>query len=151
MFFEGRRLKEGSEGFLNVLHRVLEIEHEGAVLAGIGPVQTRKGLHRLKTRQLLVDIHCDQFRLIEAGLIFLGDHEDPIGIRVELLRQLGFGEAVRSRFGPLIPIDRQITGERDERLEIGIALVCDIVVEALPITQRVLAALGDDHRLRLAL
>jgi hypothetical protein len=68
-------LVEGLERRRDILRLVLEVEHEGVVLAGAGAVEARQGLHRLDAREPLVDVHGVQERLVEAGLVLVGDEE----------------------------------------------------------------------------
>lgn len=145
-FLQCGRLEEGRECLFHLVHRVLEIQNEGAILAGMGPVQSSEGLDRLQPGELFVDIHRDEFWLIEPGLILLGDDKDLILARVELSGQFRFGESVCSRLGPDIAIDVQIARERHQRLEIGVSLVFDIAVQLLPVTQGMFATLRNDHR-----
>jgi hypothetical protein len=75
------------ERLLDLLGVVDEVEDEGVFLAGSGAVETRERLHRLDTRQALVDVHRVQQRLIEAGLVLVGDDQDTAAFLVELSRE----------------------------------------------------------------
>jgi hypothetical protein len=65
-----------------------EVEHEGLFLAGVGTVQSGQGLHRLDAGEALVHVHGAEQRLVEAGLVLVGDDEHLVGIGRELGRQL---------------------------------------------------------------
>ncbi len=90
----------GLERGENVVDVVAEVEHEGAVLVGADPVETRQGLHRSKPRQRLVDIHRVQQRLVETGLELLGHHHDLELVGVEACRGLAIAKAVVFDVGP---------------------------------------------------
>ena len=61
-----------------------------------------RGLHRLNAVEALVDVHRVQQRLVEAGLVLLGDDQHLVLLGREFLRQLGFANAaVHADFGVL--------------------------------------------------
>ena len=65
-------------------------------LPGAGAVEARESLHGLHASEPLVHIHRVQQRLVEAGLVFLGDDQHLVFFGVEFLRQLGFAGCRRS-------------------------------------------------------
>lgn len=75
--FGERGLVELLERRADVLAVVDEVEDERVVLVRMDAVQPRQCLHGANAAQLLVDVHRVQKRLVEAGLVFLGDDENP--------------------------------------------------------------------------
>jgi len=144
-----RGLEEGREGLPDVFGRVAEVENEGVLLARPGAVQAGECLHRMEACEFLVDIHGDEFRLVEPGLVFLGDDKDLVFRAVEPAGQFGRGEAVRARLGPCVAVDVEIAGEGDQGPDVGVFPIRDVSVQALPVAQGVFARPGHDHRLCL--
>jgi len=64
---------KGLEAFLDVFRRVLEVGHEGFLLARRGAVQAGERLHAGHTAELLVHIHGHQLGLIETVYHVVGD------------------------------------------------------------------------------
>ena len=127
-----------------------EVEDEGVLLAGVGAVEPGQRLHRLDAGQPLVDVHGVQQRLIEAGLVLLGDQQHLIIGGGKAFRQfllphagvhllLGIGDA-----GGLIVFDD--AGKRDQRPD-RITLALDVAVKALLEAHRLQPRSGDHHRL----
>ena len=73
-----------------------EVEDEGVLLARIGAVEAAQRLHGLDVAQFLVNHHGMEQRLIKAGLVFLGDHED-VALFMEHRLGLALGDAVALR------------------------------------------------------
>ena len=67
-----------------------------SLLGGVGAVEPRQGLHGVEPGERLVDVHRVELRLVEAGLVLLGDHQDLLLVGVELVGGLGLGEAVHA-------------------------------------------------------
>ena len=113
-------------------------------LPGCGPVQARERLHGLDAGEPLVDVHRVQQRLVEAGLVLLGHEQHLVLVGRELLGQLASRgcrrscpASVYSTSGVRV-LDR--AGERHQRLDVGVALLLDVVVERLLVADRVRAA-----------
>ena len=70
-----RLLVVGLERLQDLLRLVDEVEDEGVLLARVGAVEPREGLHGLDAREPLVHVHRVQQRLVEAGLVLLGDDQ----------------------------------------------------------------------------
>ena len=96
---EMRLLVIREEGTADRFSVVDEVEHEGARLVGReDAVQPRKGLHRLHVVEPLVDVHGVKQRLVEPGLVLLGDQQDA---------ELGLGELSRKGLlGQRLAVDR---------------------------------------------
>ena len=62
----------------DVLGVVYEVEHEGRVFPRDHAVQARKRLYRLHAVESLVDVHRVQQRLVEPGLVLVGDQQDLV-------------------------------------------------------------------------
>jgi hypothetical protein len=84
----------GGERLLDRLGRVAEVEHERAGLVGVRAVQARQRLHGGEAGEGLVDVHRVELRLVEAGLVLLGDDEDLPVVGVEPGGRLRLGEPV---------------------------------------------------------
>ena len=98
--FLGKRhsVVEGMEAFLDVFSRVLEVEHEGFLLARRGAVQAGERLHAGHTAELLVHNHRHQLGLIEARLELARHNEETVFIALEAIPGRGLGEAVHLGF-----------------------------------------------------
>lgn len=92
----------GGERLLDRLGGVAEVEHERAGLVGVRAVQAGEGLDGGETGEGLVDVHRVELRLVEAGLVLLGDDEDLPLVGIEPGGRLRLGEPVHSRLGPLL-------------------------------------------------
>ena len=110
-----------------------------SLLARAGAVQARERLHSLQAGELAVDIHGAELRLVEAGLVFLGDDQDLVlvrirgAVRLEAVKaagKLGLGKTVQPGFGVGLAVDGKIAGEGDKRPEVRISLRLDVVPEA---------------------
>ena len=152
---------------------VHEVDDEGAVLAGKHPVEAREGLDDLHlVRDLLVDIHGDELRLIEASLELVGDQHDTVFWAVERVAQVltpdcrvhGILAEDRvliddERLGRLRSVIRvhdllagQLARERDQRMDVGVLrMLLDERVEGLLVSNGRGARTRHDHCLRLAL
>ena len=142
-------LPEGSEDLLPLVD---EVHHEGGVLARVGAVQPRQGLHGLDAAQLAVHVHGAQQRLVETSLELIGHQQDAELRRGEGLAQVaplkawvhvGFGEWVRAAFRVV-----HLAREGDQQAD-AVALPPDVVVHRAHPAHRLLAARGDHHRLGL--
>ena len=147
----------GLEGAVDVLGVVDEVEHERRVLAGDHPVQARERLHRLHAVEPLVHVHRVQQRLVEAGLVLVGDQQHLVVGRVEALRQLrladrlaGHDIGVHPRLGVLEARVRVAhrAAEGDQRADVRVAVLGDVALEGQLVAHRVQARRGDHHRLR---
>ena len=144
------------EGVLDIISIVDEIEDECVFLSGTSAVETRERLHGLNAVESLVHVHRVQKRLIEAGLVFLGDKQQLVLFGCELVRQLLLPDrsaglvAVHIRLGVAHARSIRVydgAGECDERLDFGVALFLDLPVEFLLVADGVQPGAGDDHRL----
>ena len=63
---------------LDVVHRVVEVEHEGIGLAQlpVAAVEPGQRLHRQNALQLLVHVHGVQHGFVEAGQVLVGNHQN---------------------------------------------------------------------------
>ena len=108
-------------------------------------VETGERLHGEHARQGLVYIHRVQQGLVVPGLELVGNHENPVRIRPDLLGDCAGREPVQARLSDLDALVVVLTRERHDRL-----------VRALPGSQRRLHGMevldapgdgrGDDHR-----
>jgi len=73
---------------------VVEVEHEGILLRGMGAVETREGLHRLYAGERLVHVHGVQQGFVVAGLELVGDDEEAVRGLAEPVGNLVGREAV---------------------------------------------------------
>ncbi len=144
------RTYHGCERLLDRLGRVAEVEHERAGLVGVRAVQPRQRLHGGEAGEGLVDVHRVELRLVEAGLVLLGDDEDLPVVGVEPLGRLRLGEPVDPRLGPLLPLVVELAGERAQHADVADAVLGAVLVERPLVPQRVEPGGGDHHRLRLA-
>ena len=150
------RVVVGLEGAVDVLRFVDEIENERVLLAGNLPVQAGQGLHGLHAVEPLVHVHGAKQRLVETGLVLVGDQQDLVVGRLETLRQLlladrlaGHAVGVHARFGVfeagLRVLDR--AAERHQRAHVGVAVLGDVALERQHVAHGVQARRGDHHRL----
>lgn len=129
------------EVFLNVLLFVGEIQDEGVVFAGAGPVEPGEGLHGLDAPELLVHDHGMQQGLVEAGLILLR-HDQNVEVVVEFLLGLGFldvaavGPDVQPRLRVALVPDDDLPGEGHHGFDLGVALLLGIALDGLEIQHR---------------
>ena len=56
-----------------------EVENEGVLLSGIGPVEAGEGLDRVHPAELLVDVHRVEQRLVETRLELVGGNQERPG------------------------------------------------------------------------
>ena len=140
----------GSERLLDRLGRVAEVEHERAGLVGVRAVQAGQRLDGGETGEGLVDVHRVELRLVEAGLVLLGDDEDLPVVGVEPGRRLRLGEPVDPRLGPLLPLVVELAGEGAQHADVADAVLGAVLVERPLVPQGVEPGGGDHHRLRLA-
>ena len=143
----------------DVLGVVDEVEDERRVLAGRGAVEPRERLHRLHPVEPLVDVHRAQQRLVEAGLVLVGDQQHLVVGRVEARRQrrladgtAGRGVRVHARLGVFdagVGVAHR-AAERDQGPDVRVAALGQIALERELVADRVQPRGGDDHRLRPA-
>ena len=129
----------GLEGGADLLGVVAEVEDERAVLVRVDPVEPGQGLHGVQARQRLVDVHGVELRLVEAGLVLLGDDEDLVLVGVEHVGHLGLGDAVELGLGDLVAVDVELAGEGDEHADVGVAVVVDVLGQRPVVAHGVLA------------
>ena len=107
---DGGDLVVGRKGQVDLLGLVDEVQDEGVLLAGRRAVQPRERLHGLHAGEPLVHVHRVQQRLVEAGLVLLGDQQQLVLVACELLGQLllldalvhaDLGESWRRRSGSI--------------------------------------------------
>ncbi|MEM1332463.1 MAG: hypothetical protein AAGG08_03305 [Actinomycetota bacterium] len=127
----------GFERLLDLLVGVAEVEDERAGLGRVGPVQPGEGLHGGEPGEGLVDVHGVEPRLIESGLVLLGDDEDLPVVGVELGGRLGVGEAVDLRLGPLLAVVLERPGEGDEHTDVADSVLPAVLVERPLVPQSV--------------
>ncbi len=82
----------GLERRLDLVGFVREVEHHGALLLRVSPVEPGEGLHRIHPAQLLVHVHGVEERLVEPGLELVGHHQKATLGSLEGLCGLGFGD-----------------------------------------------------------
>ena len=147
-----RRVVVLAEGGLDVLGLVGEVHDVGRVLAGVGAVEPRQGLHGLDAAQLAVHVHRAEQGLVEPGLKLVGDEEDGILLRpergpdvapLEAGVHVGLVEGLRPRLRVL-----HVAGEGDEQAD-GPLPPLDIGLHGLHPPHGLLAARRDHHRLGL--
>ncbi len=152
-----RKLRRGVirlEGGQHLFGVVREIQHVGRVLAGIGAVQARQGLHGLDAPQSFVHIHATQQRLIEAGLEFVRHQQDLIFVALESFAdvaafQIGvqcravLGETIRAGF-----LVVHLAGEGDHRTDL-VAVFLDVFVDSQLPAHRLQTTADHHHRLGL--
>ncbi len=151
------------EILLHVLLLVGEVQDEGVILPGAGPVEPGEGLHGLDVPELLVHDHRVQKRLVEAGLEFLRDDQD-VEIVVELLLRLRFLDMtpvrthVHPRFGVAFAVENDLAGESDHGFHLRVLRVASVLSQLLfyvpldlqEVQDRRGAGRRDDHHLASA-
>ena len=97
------------EGVEDRLRIVDEVHDEGRVLAGRGAVESGERLDNLhRVGDLLVQVHCAQLGLVEAGLELVGHDHDPELRTIEHLAQVGTVlTRVHGAFGKLLIVLRR--------------------------------------------
>ncbi len=143
----------GQERVQDVVGVVDEVEDVHVVLAGPGPVQPREGLDGHHAVEAFVDVHRAQQWLVEPDLVLVGDDQHLVVGSVEcgvdlLAAEVGvhvvLGHPIRRVLGVGDPV-----GERDQRPQIGIPHVGDVLGQDAVVADRFLAGRGDDHRFRV--
>lgn len=129
------------EVLLNVFLFVGEVQDEGVVLAGAGPIEPGEGLHGLDAPELLVHDHGVQQGLVEAGLVLLR-HNQNVEVVVELLLGLSLldvaavGPDVQPRLRVALVPDDDLPGESHHGLDLAVALFLGIAPDRLEIQHR---------------
>ncbi len=115
---QGDAVVEGLEAFLDVFRRILEVEHEGILLARRGAVQAGERLHAGHAAELLVHIHRHQLGLIEARLELARHNEESVFIGLVAIPRRSLGEAVHLGFGVFLAVLGVLhhVGESHQRL-----------------------------------
>ncbi|MNI21433.1 hypothetical protein D3C76_912310 [compost metagenome] len=147
---EGGCLKIFLELLQHILRIIHEIEHKGALLAGIGAVEARKGLDAIHSCQLLVHIHGTQLGLIETGLKLVGHQHHLIVLGIECLTHVPpIKLGVHVPLVKTLPFLFDVTRERHHGTNSTIALLCYILVERQLVTNRLQPTRRHNHRLGL--
>ena len=109
---------------LDVIHRVVEVEHEGIGLAQlpVAAVEAGQRLHGQNALQLLVHVHGVQHGFVEAGQVLVGNHQNLGIVLLEFIGQVTRRKTVQRLFGVLDAIHHLFAGERHQRLEGRIGL-----------------------------
>ena len=118
----------------DVLRVVDEVQDEGVLLARSDTVQPGQRLDGLHIRELLVQVHRVEQRLVVASLVLLRDDQDLVVVSVEPLRQLLLPEPVEQRFAVgdvrAVGVDAG-AGERDQGPQWVVTLVLAFLLEVL--------------------
>ena len=131
-----RLAEPGLERFTDRFGIVTEIKHECAVFPIGDSIQTRQRLHRVKTGQYFVHIHCVQQRLIETRLVLLGDDKDVANL-IETFCGLTVGKTVELGFGHVNAVVVYGSREGNVYCHITVPVIGQILVEVALIANRV--------------
>ncbi len=112
-------------------------------------IQARERLHRLDARELLVDVHRVQQRLVVVGLELVGADQEAVRVLLNLVGDLARRKAVERRLGHLGAAVLMLAGEGDDRPVAALALG-QIVAKGVEVLDRALDAAGHHHCARLA-
>ena len=106
---------------------VSEVDDQRSSLAGVDPVQPGEGLHGGDARELLIDVHRHEARLVEAGLELVRDDEDAVDALLAE-RPADVAHAVHGHLGDALAVlVGERAGERREGMHV-VALLGDVRV-----------------------
>ena len=133
---------------LDVLICIHKVQHEGLLLKRrADTVQAGKRLNGGNALQFLENIHSAELRLVEPGLILVGNQQHLVVVLVEFLCQPILRETVHGslRIFGIIVRKLHLAGESDQRLDIGVAFFLSVILKCLAVFDRTLSGSGDDH------
>ena len=93
----------GSEGFLNLLSLVGEVQNHRVVLARVNTIEPGQGLDGVDPAQFLVHVHGVQQGLVKPRLEFIRHDQEAVFFAIEGPGRLDFREAVHVGLGVVDP------------------------------------------------